>query len=141
MEVAIIDYKMSNLHSVKAACNKIGLKSIITSRKNEILDAKIAILPGVGAFSEAINQIKKLELDETINEFIKTGKQFIGICLGLQLLFNKSEEFGINNGLGIIKGDVKKFDTFQSGDIKSIKRPYAEEYKRLKGLEISYKET
>ena len=91
MDVAIIDYKMSNLHSVSAACNKTGHKSIITSNKKKILNAKSAILPGVGAFGEGMRQIKTLGLDEIIFEFIKTGKQFIGICLGLQLLFKESE--------------------------------------------------
>ena len=109
MDVAIIDYKMSNLHSVEAACNKVGLNSMITSKNSEILSSKIAILPGVGAFGEAMNQIKKLGLDKTIKEFIDSGKQFVGICLGLQLLFDESDEFGENQGLGVIKGKVKKF--------------------------------
>ena len=87
MEVAIIDYKMSNLHSVEAACHKVGLNCMITSDNEAILNSKIAILPGVGAFGEAMQQIKVLGLDQTIKEFINTGKQFIGICLGLQLLF------------------------------------------------------
>jgi len=110
MDVAIIDYKMSNLHSVEAACNKVGLNSMITSKNSEILSSKIAILPGVGAFGEAMNQIKKLGLDKTIKEFIDSGKQFVGICLGLQLLFDESDEFGENQGLGVIKGKVKKFN-------------------------------
>jgi imidazole glycerol-phosphate synthase subunit HisH len=120
VDVAIIDYKMSNLHSVQAACNKVGLSSIITSKENEILSAKIAILPGVGAFGEAINQIKLLKLDEAIYKFIDTGKQFVGICLGFQLLFEKSEEFGNHSGLGIIQGEIKKFKPQQ---IDSTKYP------------------
>lgn len=118
MDVAIIDYKMSNLHSVQAACNKVGLNSIITSNNDEILNSTIAILPGVGAFGEAMNQIKALRLDKTIKEFINTGKQFVGICLGLQLLFEKSEEFGDNEGLGIIKGVVRKFTPDHIGSTK-----------------------
>ena len=113
MDVAIIDYKMSNLHSVEAACHKVGLNCIITSDNEEILNSKIAILPGVGAFGKAMQQIKILGLDQTIKEFINTGKQFIGICLGLQLLFQDSEEFGDNHGLGIIKGSVRKFPSQQ----------------------------
>ena len=109
MDVAIIDYKMSNLYSVQAACKKVGLSSIVTSNSSEILNAKIAILPGVGAFGEAMNHIKNLKLDKTIYEFIKSEKPFVGICLGLQLLFDSSEEFGTNSGLGIIKGVVRKF--------------------------------
>ena len=109
MDVAIIDYKMSNLFSVQAACENVGLSSTITSDKNEILDAKVAILPGVGAFGEAMKYLRESKLDKTIHEYVKTGKPFVGICLGLQLLFDSSEEFGNNSGLGLIKGVVKKF--------------------------------
>jgi len=109
MDVAIIDYKMSNLFSVQAACEKVGLSSTITSEKNEILDAKVAILPGVGAFGEAMKYLRESKLDKIIHEFIETGKPYVGICLGLQLLFDSSEEFGDYNGLGFVKGKVKKF--------------------------------
>jgi len=120
MDVAIIDYKMSNLHSVQAACNMVGLSSVITSDKSQILDAKIAILPGVGAFGEAMNHLAKSKLDECILRFVQSGKPFIGICLGMQLLFETSEEFGSHNGLGIIGGAVKKF---QFSNSKSTKFP------------------
>ena len=120
MEIAIIDYEMSNLFSVQAACEKVGLSSIITSDKSQILDAKVAILPGVGAFAEAMKYLKNKKLDDAIFQFIDTGKPFIGICLGLQLLFEKSEEFGETNGLGIVKGEVKKFQLDYN---KSIKYP------------------
>jgi len=110
MDVAIIDYKMSNLFSVQAACENAGLSSIITSDKNEILDAKVAILPGVGAFGEAMKYLSSLKLDDTIFQFVDSGKPFVGICLGLQLLFDSSEEFGDYSGLGLIKGKVKKFN-------------------------------
>ena len=94
MDVAIIDYKMSNLFSVQAACENAGLSSSITNEKNEILDAKVAILPGVGAFGEAMKYLVDLNLDDTIFQFVDSGKPFVGICLGLQLLFDCSEEFG-----------------------------------------------
>ena len=110
LDVAIIDYKMSNLHSVLSACKKVGLNSKITNNKKEILDAKSAILPGVGAFREAMSSLKKMNLDKCILDFINKGKPFIGICLGMQLLFERSCEFGHCDGLGIIKGEVKKFD-------------------------------
>ena len=115
MEVAIIDYKMSNLFSVQAACNKAGLSSVITSDKYEILDAKVAILPGVGAFGEAMKYLNDYKLDDIIIQFVESGKPFLGICLGLQLLFENSEEFGQYSGLGIIKGKVKRFQ-FQKSD-------------------------
>ena len=118
MDVAIIDYKMSNLFSVQAACEKVGLSSTITSDKKEILDAKIAILPGVGAFGEAMKYLSDLKLDDTIFQFVDSGKPFVGICLGLQLLFDSSEEFGDYSGLGLIKGKVKKFNFYSHNSTK-----------------------
>ena len=99
IDVAIIDYKMSNLHSVQAACNKVGLSSVITADAVQILDAKIAILPGVGAFGEAMSHLSESKLDDCIQRFVESGRPFIGICLGLQLLFDQSEEFGRHKGL------------------------------------------
>lgn len=110
IDVAIIDYKMSNLFSVQAACENVGLTSVISSDADQILDAKVAILPGVGAFGESMMHLSKYKLDECIYKFIDTKRPLIGICLGLQLLFETSEEFGFHCGLGIIKGTVKKFD-------------------------------
>lgn len=118
VDVAIIDYRMSNLHSVQAACNKVGLTSIITSDVNIILKANSAILPGVGAFGEAMSHLKKSGLDHCIYRFIESGRPFIGICLGLQLLFEDSEEFGNHPGLGLIKGSVKKFHFSEINNIK-----------------------
>ena len=118
MNVAIIDYKMSNLHSVQAACNKVGLSSVITSDAAKILDAEIAILPGVGAFGEAMSHLAELNLDDCILRFVETGRPFIGICLGLQLLFESSEEYGCHNGLGLIKGSVRKFQFSKDENIK-----------------------
>lgn len=111
---------MSNLHSVQAACRKVGLSSAITSDASQILYAKIAILPGVGAFGEAMDQLVESKLDECIYRFIESGRPFIGICLGLQLLFEISEEFGNHSGLGLIKGSVRKFQ-FNAGE--NIKYP------------------
>ena len=110
LDIAIIDYQMSNLFSVQAACRKVGLKSEITRDTNVILESKAAMLPGVGAFGEAMNHLVELKLDKCIKDFISTGKPFIGICLGMQLLFSESEEFGHQKGLGIVEGQVKKFD-------------------------------
>jgi len=118
MDVAIIDYKMSNLHSVQASCKKVGLSSAITSDSGQILDAKIAILPGVGSFGEAMAQLIESKLDKCIYSFIESGRPFIGICLGLQVLFDKSEEFGFHSGLGIIKGSVRKFQFYASENTK-----------------------
>ncbi|WP_428741977.1 imidazole glycerol phosphate synthase subunit HisH [Tenacibaculum sp.] len=109
-KVAIIDFKLGNIYSVVQACQEVGLNVSITSNYDEILAADGVILPGVGAFGDAINNLKELNLDKTIKDFVNTGKPFMGICLGLQLLFSESEEFGDYEGLGLIEGKVVKFD-------------------------------
>ena len=108
-KIAIIDYRMSNIYSINNALDKLGFKCIVSSKKKEILSSDGAVLPGVGSFPEAINHLNKLELIEPIKDFILTGKPFMGICLGLQLLFSKSEEFGFTKGLEIINGSVINF--------------------------------
>jgi len=121
--VAIIDYNMGNMFSVQHACNHVGLDSVITSNKNEILASDAAILPGVGAFKEAMVNLKGLDLIVPIKEYISSGKPFLGICLGMQLLFSESEEFGSNKGLGVIPGRVIRFDGDRKTD-KPIKVPH-----------------
>jgi glutamine amidotransferase len=110
IKVAIIDYHMSNLYSVKNACDYIGVNAVITSDKEELLKADAVMLPGVGAFRDAITNLEELDLISPIKDFVSSGKPFMGICLGLQLLFSESEEFGQAKGLGFIPGEVKKFD-------------------------------
>lgn len=107
--IAIIDYKMGNLKSVKNALDSLGFENIITSDKNEILNADKVILPGVGAFKDAMEIIKSEGLDEVIKEVVKS-KPLLGICLGFQLLFEKSYEFGECDGLGLLKGEIKRLD-------------------------------
>jgi glutamine amidotransferase len=108
-KVVIIDYELGNLFSVNQALEKIGLQTLISKNPIDINDADAIILPGVGAFGDAMKNLNKLNLIQPIQNFIDSGKPFLGICLGLQLLFTKSEEFGSQNGLNIIKGVVKKF--------------------------------
>lgn len=108
-KVAIIDYGMSNLFSVYQACIGVGLTPIITWEKEIILKADAAILPGVGAFGDAMIHLNESGLSKTIKDFIDLNKPFLGICLGMQLLFTETEEFGVHKGLDIIKGQVKKF--------------------------------
>lgn len=109
MKIAIIDYQLSNLFSVKHAFDYLKINSEITSDKSTLSRIDAAILPGVGAFGDAMDNLKKLNLIDPIKEFIKSGKPFMGVCLGMQLLFSESEEFGIHQGLNIVKGKVKKF--------------------------------
>lgn len=107
--VAIIDYQMSNLFSISNALNTLGISPVVTSDPKTILQCDGAILPGVGSYPEAVNSLHELDLFETIKNFINSGKPFMGVCLGLQLLFNSSEEFRLTKGLGIIEGSTKKF--------------------------------
>lgn len=109
MKIAIIDYQLSNLFSVKHAFDYLKINSEITSDKSILSQVDAAILPGVGAFGDAMDNLKKLDLIDPIKEFIKSGKPFMGVCLGMQLLFSESKEFGIHQGLNIVKGKVKKF--------------------------------
>ncbi len=110
MSVAIIDYKLGNLHSVQSACDFVGINSIITDNPDDILNSEAAILPGVGAFEEGMKNLKNLKLDITIKNFLETKKPFLGICLGMHLLFESSEEFGNHRGLGVLDGKIVKFN-------------------------------
>jgi glutamine amidotransferase len=108
-KVVIIDYQLGNLFSVKQACDVVGLQSFITSDKKDIYEADAIILPGVGAFREAMCNLKELDMIEPLKDFVQSGKPLFGICLGLQLLFTESEEFGSNGGLNFINGYIRKF--------------------------------
>jgi glutamine amidotransferase len=122
IKVAIVDYGLGNLFSIKQACHQAGLSSFITPDVDIISTADAVILPGVGAFGDAMNSLKANNLVDSIHNFVQTGKPFMGICLGMQLLFSQSEEFGQHKGLGIIKGRIVRFpETNQEG--KSIRVP------------------
>lgn len=110
-KIIIIDYQMSNLYSVKHACEYVGLNAIISSDKSQLANAQIAILPGVGAFADAMKNLQNLDLIDAIKNFVKSGRPLFGVCLGLQLLFTQSEEFGTHQGLNLIKGKVIKFSS------------------------------
>ncbi len=110
MLVGIVDYKMGNLASVSNALEKIGVKSKICFNPEEIKDFDKIILPGVGAFPDAMDHLKELSLIEPIVEFAKSGRDLLGICLGMQLLLERSCEFEKKEGLALIPGEVVKFD-------------------------------
>lgn len=110
-KVSIVDYNIGNLFSVLKACESVGMKAKITSDKNELLDSDALILPGVGAFSTAMDNLYRLDLVDAIIHFASSGKPLMGICLGMQLLLTESEELGLTKGLGIIDGICKKFPT------------------------------
>jgi len=110
MKIGIVDYNMGNLASVKNAFRKIGAVAEIVREPEKIKKYDKLILPGVGAFGDAIKHLKETQMDEAIKEFVKSGKYLLGVCLGMQLLFEKSEEFGEHEGLGFIEGKVVYFD-------------------------------
>jgi glutamine amidotransferase len=99
---------MGNLASVKNAFLKIGMESFTTSDPDEILAAERVVLPGVGAFADAINNLRTMGMDKAIQEVVKKGTPLLGVCLGMQLLLSVSEENGLHEGLDIIKGRVVK---------------------------------
>ena len=108
--VTIIDYGMGNLRSVQKAIERTGSGAIITSTPSEVATAKKMILPGVGAFRDAIAALHKYDLAGPIRDHISADRPFLGICLGLQLLFDVSWEDGEHEGLGIVPGEVRRFD-------------------------------
>jgi glutamine amidotransferase len=108
--IAIIDYGMGNLRSVQKGFEKVGHQATITSDPEQVLTADKVVLPGVGAFEDAIAELRRRELVEPILKAIDSGKPFLGICLGLQLLFETSYENGQHKGLGVLAGDVVRFE-------------------------------
>jgi len=111
--IAIIDYGMGNLRSVQKALEISGARTIITQKKADIQKADKVVLPGVGAIKAAVEKLSELKLIDPLQEAIDKGKPFLGICLGLQLLFEKSDEGGQVKGLGILKGNVKRFQSLK----------------------------
>src|SRR5437868_15050099 len=108
--IAIIDYQMGNLRSVQKGFEKVGHAATITSDPRELAAADKVVLPGVGAFGDAMAELKRRELVGPIREAIGSGKPFLGICLGLQLLFDVGYEGGQHEGLGVLRGEVVRFD-------------------------------
>ena len=106
--IAIIDYDAGNLKSVEKALNFLGEDTVITRNREEILHADKVILPGVGSFGDAMHNLREFGLVDVIKEVVDLGKPFLGICLGLQLLFERSEESPGVEGLGILKGEILK---------------------------------
>jgi len=110
-KIAVIDYNMGNLSSVKNAFLKMGKKIDIIKEPDSLKQYDKIVLPGVGAFGDAMSHLRENEMDIAIKEFVKSGKPLLGICLGMQLLFDRSEEFGSHIGLGLVPGDIKYFDS------------------------------
>lgn len=107
--IGIIDYQVGNLASIQNAIDYLGFKSQIQKDPQKILQYDHLILPGVGAFGDAMGFLKSTGMQEAILEYVKSGRLLLGICLGMQLLFEKSHEFGVFSGLGLIKGEILPF--------------------------------
>ena len=107
--IAIIDYDMGNLRSVEKAFERLGVEARITRDAKVIADASHVVLPGVGAFRDCMGHLEEYGLVEPIKKSVESGKPFLGICLGLQLLLDESLEDGVHKGLGLIKGSVVRF--------------------------------
>lgn len=120
--IAIIDYKMCNLFSVEHACRHLNADAFVTSSPEDVAAADAVVLPGVGAFKDAMDNLQTMGLVPEIRAAIRKGKPFLGICLGFQMLFTRSEEFGIHEGLDIFQGTVRAFPAAVGG--KKIKVPH-----------------
>lgn len=125
--IAIVDYGMGNLRSVQKAFEMVGHEAVVTRSPQVIRDASHVVLPGVGAFPDCMRNLEQYNLMQPVRQAVHSGKPFLGICLGLQLLFTESEEFGIHKGLGILPGRVVRFPlggTSRSPAIGALKVPH-----------------
>ncbi len=118
--ITIIDYDAGNIKSVQKACEAVGEKVIVTQDANEILKANRLILPGVGAFGSAMDRLCSRHLDTVIKEYVASGRPFLGICLGLQLLFEESEENPGVKGLGLLEGTILRIPASEGQRVPHI---------------------
>ncbi len=116
--IAIIDYGVGNLFSLKSSLNMIGAETIVTSDAKVIKNADKILLPGVGAFEDAARKLRKSGLGELVKEEARNGKPLLGICLGMQMLFEKSFEYGEHEGLGLIDGEIRPISDVIPSDLK-----------------------
>ncbi len=116
--IALIDYGVGNLFSLKSSLNAVGADVTVTSDPDTIRKADKIILPGVGAFGDAANKLRSTGLDKIIIDEVKGGKKIFGICLGMQLLFEKSFEYGEHSGLGLLKGSVVPMEGVIPSELK-----------------------
>ncbi len=116
--ISILDYGMGNLRSVNKAFDSMGFSSVVTADKNIVIESEGLVLPGVGAFGDCIKNLRKADLIDVILDYISIGKPFLGICLGLQVLFEESEESPDQKGLGLIKGKVVRFNFSKDQGLK-----------------------
>ena len=116
--IAIIDYGVGNLFSLKCSLDKIGAKAVITADEDVIRAADKILLPGVGAFGDAAKKLRESGLDKVIISEANSGKPLLGICLGMQLLFERGFEYGTHEGLGLIKGEIHPISNVIPSNLK-----------------------
>ena len=116
--IVIVDYGVGNLFSLKSSFSAIGVQAVVTGNKDEIEKADKIILPGVGAFGDAAEKLRTTGLGEVVKECAKKGTPILGICLGMQLLFDKSYEYGEHEGLGLIKGEIRPISEVIPSNLK-----------------------
>lgn len=136
--IAIIDYDAGNILSVKKALEKLGENPVLTRDEATILAADKVILPGVGAFGDAMEKLNKYNLVDVINKVVQAGKPFLGICLGLQLIFESSDETPGVDGLGLLKGKIKRIPVGEYAKIPHMgwnSLTYNKEGRLFKGIE------
>jgi glutamine amidotransferase len=141
--IAIVDYNMGNLASVQNAFATLGTQTVVESNPENFQKYEKLILPGVGAFGDAMEHLRERNMIEAIKEFAASGKPMLGICLGMQLLFESSEEFGSNEGLGLIKGKVVAFDASKFSEPLKIphmgwNRMFTKEHPLFEGLDAEH---
>jgi len=137
MNIVVIDYGLGNIKSIKNAFEALGVEVILSREKEAILNADGVVLPGVGAFSHGMNNLIEYGLDDIIREYVITDKPLLGICLGMQMMMEESEEFGITKGLGLIKGRVIKIPVHQT---KKIKLPHIS-WNEIKVKSVDWEDT
>jgi len=141
--IGIVDYNMGNLASVKNAFAKLGKDTFVESNPEKFKEYDKLILPGVGAFGDAMEHLRERKMINAIKEFAKSGKPMLGICLGMQLLFESSHEFGEHEGLGLIKGDVRAFDSSKFSEPLKVphmgwNRVFTKEHALFNGLDTNH---
>lgn len=122
--IAIVDYGVGNLFSLKSSLNKLSIASEVTADPARLAKADQVILPGVGAFGDAMEKLRRQNLDQVLLELAHNGKPLLGICLGMQLLFESSEEFGHHKGLGLIEGQVESLAESLQRQNSQLKVPH-----------------
>ena len=116
--IAIVDYGVGNLFSVRSSFNKIGAETVVTADKEVINNASKILLPGVGAFEDAMKKLRESGLDDVLKQQVQKGKYLMGICLGMQMLFEESHEYGVHQGLGFLQGKVVPIKGFVDDKLK-----------------------